>query len=87
MNMIEDFILAGGQSRRMGQPKPTLLLGGKTLLDRAATTLSRIADPVYAVGNLTTDVTSLPIIEDELDGANARGCNNWIIYSSISRKN
>jgi len=71
--MIEGFVLAGGQSRRMGQSKPTLLLGGKTLLDRAATELSRIADPVFAVGNLTTDVTSLPIIKDELVGANARG--------------
>ncbi|MBK7392496.1 MAG: molybdenum cofactor guanylyltransferase [Chloracidobacterium sp.] len=57
----------------MGQSKPTLLLGGKTLIDRAAAELSRIADPVYAVGNLTTDVTSLPILEDELVGANARG--------------
>jgi len=71
--MIEGFVLAGGQSRRMGQSKPTLLLGGKTLLDRAATELSRIADPVFAVGNLTTDITSMPIIEDELVGANARG--------------
>lgn len=70
---MDGFILAGGQSRRMGQSKPTLLLGGKTLLDRAATELSRIADPVYAVGNLTTTVTSLPVIEDELVGANARG--------------
>ncbi|MBP7415653.1 MAG: molybdenum cofactor guanylyltransferase [Pyrinomonadaceae bacterium] len=71
--MIDGFVLAGGQSRRMGQSKPTLLLGGKTLLDRAAAEMSRIADPVYAVGNLTTDITSLPIIEDELVGANARG--------------
>lgn len=71
--MIEGFVLAGGQSRRMGQSKPTLLLGGKTLLDRAATALSRIADPVFAVGSLTTDITSLQIIEDELVGANARG--------------
>ncbi|HRI02716.1 MAG TPA: molybdenum cofactor guanylyltransferase [Pyrinomonadaceae bacterium] len=71
--MIEGFVLAGGQSRRMGQSKPTLLLGGKTLLDRAAGELYRIADPVFAVGNFTTDVTSLPIIEDELVAANARG--------------
>ncbi len=70
---MEGFILAGGQSRRMGQSKPTLLLGGKTLLDRAATELSRIADPVFAVGNLSGDVTSLPIIEDEPVCANTRG--------------
>ncbi len=71
--MIEGFVLAGGQSRRMGQSKPALLLGGNTLLDRAAATLYRIADPVYAVGNFSADLTSLPIIEDEPIGANARG--------------
>lgn len=73
VNLIEGFVLAGGQSRRMGHSKPTLLLGGKTLLDRAAKTLSRIADPIYAVGNLSADVSSLPIIQDELVGANNRG--------------
>ena len=73
VKLIEGFVLAGGQSRRMGHSKPTLLLGGKTLLDRAAKTLSRIADPIYAVGNLSADVTSLPIIRDELVGANNRG--------------
>ena len=70
---IEGFVLAGGQSRRMGRSKPTLWLGGTTLLDRAANTLSRIADPISAVGNLTPDVTFLPIIEDELVRANTRG--------------
>ncbi|MBK8302302.1 MAG: molybdenum cofactor guanylyltransferase [Chloracidobacterium sp.] len=57
----------------MGRSKPNLWLGGKKLLDRAANTLSRIADPIYAVGNLTADVTSLPIIKDELVGSNTRG--------------
>ncbi|MBK8467549.1 MAG: molybdenum cofactor guanylyltransferase [Chloracidobacterium sp.] len=73
MNLIDGFVLAGGQSRRMGQNKASLLLGGKTLVNRAALALSVIADQVYAVGNLTNKITALPIIPDEPVGGNARG--------------
>ena len=73
MISIEGFVLAGGRSRRMGRDKSNLLLGGKTLIDRAATALSAIADPIYAVGNLTSEITLLPIIHDEIVGGNARG--------------
>ncbi len=43
--MIEDctaLILAGGDSRRMGQDKAALLLDGRTLLDRAIATMQQI---------------------------------------------
>lgn len=73
MIAIEGFVLAGGRSRRMGRNKANLLLGGKTLIERAATALSVIADPVYAVGNLTAELTTLPIIQDEPVGINSRG--------------
>ncbi len=70
---MEGFILAGGQSRRMGRNNAKLLLGGKTLVDRAAITLSVIAGQVYAVGDLTSSMTELPIIHDEPVEGNARG--------------
>lgn len=73
MSAIEGFVLAGGRSRRMGQNKANLLLGGEALVERAATILSAIADPIYVVGDLTGEITSLPIIRDEPVGANARG--------------
>ncbi len=73
MNLIDGFVLAGGQSRRMGQNKANLLLGGKTLVHRAALALSAIADQVYVVGNLTNENTSLPIIHDDPVVGNARG--------------
>jgi cyclic pyranopterin monophosphate synthase len=37
------YILAGGLSRRMGTPKPELLLGGRTFLERAV----EVAHPVF----------------------------------------
>ncbi len=43
--MIEDctaLILAGGDSRRMGQDKAALVLDGQTLLDRAIATMQQI---------------------------------------------
>ena len=41
---ITGILLAGGRSRRMGQDKAALVLGGQTLLQRTATTLAPVAD-------------------------------------------
>ena len=38
-NQIEGFILAGGASHRMGEPKYKLQIGGKTFVERAASAL------------------------------------------------
>jgi len=71
--MIDGFVLAGGQSRRMGQNKAAMLLGGRTLVDRAAETLGSISDKVYVVGNITGETISLPIIQDHPFKSNSRG--------------
>ena len=57
----------------MGQNKAALLLGGRTLVDRAAQTLVSIANTVYVVGDRTGEITSLPIIRDHPTIENARG--------------
>ena len=44
------FILAGGQSRRMGRDKATLKWGTGSLLDHMTLLLSTVADPVRVVG-------------------------------------
>ena len=73
MISIEGFVLAGGRSRRMGHNKANLLLGGTTLAERAAKTLSIVANPVFLVGNFEIEYTSLPIIADEPVGNKGRG--------------
>jgi molybdenum cofactor guanylyltransferase len=44
------FILAGGQSRRMGRDKAILKWGPASLLDHMTQLLSTVADPVRVVG-------------------------------------
>lgn len=50
---MEGFILAGGQSSRMGTPKADLVLGGMTLLERAVATISE-----FTAGNVSAIVES-----------------------------
>jgi molybdopterin-guanine dinucleotide biosynthesis protein A len=50
MASIEGFILAGGQSRRMGTDKSRLMINGQTFLERIAVELSAITGSVAVVG-------------------------------------
>ncbi|MFY9343461.1 MAG: molybdenum cofactor guanylyltransferase [Planctomycetota bacterium] len=43
------IILAGGRSTRMGRPKESIELGGRTLLARACATMAGCASPVVVV--------------------------------------
>lgn len=54
---IAGIILAGGASRRMGSPKPLLLLGKETFLDRLIRVLGAVCDPVIVVlGHQSADI-------------------------------
>jgi molybdenum cofactor guanylyltransferase len=86
MDLIDGFVLAGGQSRRMGENKAALLLGGRMLIDRAAEALFPIANTVYAVGNLTGEVTSLPIIQDHPTKGNTRGAIVGLYTALVNAK-
>lgn len=50
MDSIAGFILAGGQSRRMGRDKGKLLLNGLTFVERIAQEMSGVASSVAVVG-------------------------------------
>ncbi|MBK9528300.1 MAG: molybdenum cofactor guanylyltransferase [Acidobacteria bacterium] len=86
MDLIDGFVLAGGQSRRMGQNKATLLLGGRSLIDRASEALFPIANTVHAVGNITGEVTSLPIIQDHPTKGNTRGAIVGLYTALVNAK-
>lgn len=46
-------VLAGGSSRRFGRDKTSQVIGGQTLVARAATTLSTTLDEVVVVGGVS----------------------------------
>ena len=52
---VQGFVLAGGQSRRMGSDKAFLTVQGKTFLERVAGALSQVTDSLSVVGATTTD--------------------------------
>jgi len=49
-DFLSGFVLAGGESRRMGQPKHWLVLGGETLLDRQVRLLRSVCHSVAVIG-------------------------------------
>jgi molybdopterin-guanine dinucleotide biosynthesis protein A len=61
-------ILAGGLSRRMGQDKATVLLGGRRVLDHA---IARLAPQVAALAvntNAPSLAVDLPLLPDSISG-------------------
>jgi len=54
-------VLAGGQSRRFGSDKALAEIGGRTLLDRAVTTLARQCEAVVVAGRT---VAPAPVVAD-----------------------
>lgn len=50
ISQLQAFILAGGQSRRMGRDKSQLLLENQTFTDRIAETLLTVTDSITLVG-------------------------------------
>ncbi len=56
--LVGSIILAGGRSRRMGQPKESLPFGANTMLGRVAEVLCECTDPVCIVAR--NDAQPLP---------------------------
>ena len=69
MDDVTVFVLAGGQSTRMGRDKALLRLGGQTLLERALALAHRIAPRVAVLGPREKYAAAGErIIEDEFPG-------------------
>jgi molybdopterin-guanine dinucleotide biosynthesis protein A len=61
-------VLAGGESRRFGLDKAGTLIAGKTLVERAAETLSRVFDDVIIVSSRDPVSTAWPRVPDRRAG-------------------
>ena len=70
--MIEDctaLILAGGDSRRMGQDKATLVLDGKTLLERVSATMQQVFPKVIVSVRQLRGGVDMPQVCDEQEAS------------------
>ena len=65
---ISGFVLAGGQSRRMGRDKALLPYGGSTLLEHALETLRTVCDTVAIAGSREDLAVYAPVIDDIYTG-------------------
>ena len=65
MDGVNGFVLAGGQSTRMGADKAFVELNGHTLLERALQTLSGVASAVWILGSREKFAEFGDVIEDE----------------------
>lgn len=64
METIAAFILAGGESRRMGTDKSQLMLGGESFLERIAAKLATVTKDVAVVGKPARHSTTLRHVPD-----------------------
>lgn len=65
MDGINGFVLAGGQSSRMGVDKALLELNGRSLLERALETLSKVVGGVWILGSREKFGGFGNVLEDE----------------------
>ncbi len=64
------FVLVGGTSQRMGQPKASLLIEGERMLPRQIRLLRTVAHRVVVVGGSadSLDCFDVPVVPDEIPG-------------------
>lgn len=65
---ITGFVLAGGQSRRMGQDKAQIPWNDGTLLSHAYARLQQVASTVFVVGNLQESDAQFSVLPDIFSG-------------------
>jgi molybdopterin-guanine dinucleotide biosynthesis protein A len=63
---IGGLLLTGGASRRMGEDKALIEVGGRRLVDHAAALLTAVADPVIEVG---PGWSGLPAVREDPPGS------------------
>jgi len=62
---VEGFILVGGLSSRMGSDKAELRLNGETALERIASQLCEVANPLRVVGPHFGSIANIPDVHEQ----------------------
>jgi len=84
---VAAFILAGGQSTRMGTDKAFVTLDGRTLLARMLNLAREIAADVQIVGDPAKFAAFAPVVEDVFRGCGPLGGIHAALRSSSSDLN
>jgi molybdopterin-guanine dinucleotide biosynthesis protein A len=84
---VAGFVLAGGQSTRMGRDKAFLELGGRTLLARALSLAGTVAEPVRIVGVSESFLAHGRVVEDVFPGRGPLGGIHAALRSSAAELN
>lgn len=67
------FILCGGQSRRMGTDKASLIFQGKSFIQGLASRLSAAGQVVFSANDRARQTEGYPVVCDELQGCGPLG--------------
>ena len=83
---ITGVILVGGKSRRMGQDKAFLTVGGRTLFEITLAAVREVLDVVILVGDRPERFSSwgLPVYADLLDGSALGGVYTGLVRARTS---
>jgi molybdopterin-guanine dinucleotide biosynthesis protein A len=81
------FILAGGQSTRMGADKAFVLLHGRTLLARALDLARSITSEVRIVGPASKFAAFAPVVEDQFSDCGPLGGIHAALQTSSTQLN
>lgn len=84
---VAAFVIAGGQSSRMGRDKAFLEFEGRTLLDRALTLARRVSDRVKIVGRRDKFAAYGDVVEDVYPGQGPLAGIHAALSSSASEFN
>jgi len=85
MNLMSGFILVGGASSRMGTDKASLLLDGRTFVQRIAEELLSVTDSVTLIGkDLGIPQLNLPSMPDTYANWGALGGLHSALFASHS---
>jgi molybdenum cofactor guanylyltransferase len=88
VDRVRGYILAGGESSRMGRAKALLEIGGEPLLVRTARLIERVVGTATVIGRAEDYPTlGLAVIEDDWPGAGPLGAIATALRASDARWN